>query len=107
LEPSANQPFKSLPAPTGPLPYHLRLTDVTGLREEPVPQGGVIVVGIWWEQAGAGDVAMRARITSTVNDGPTGSSSTASTIDGIVDAVRAAVNHFLAGQPAGTGGGHG
>lgn len=30
LLPSANQPFKPLPAPTGPSPYRLRLTDVTG-----------------------------------------------------------------------------
>ena len=49
---------------------------------------------------------MRARLTSTVN-GPTGSSSAASTIEGIVDAVRAVVDRFLAGRPAGTGGAHG
>ena len=44
--------------------------------------------------------------TSTVN-GRTGSSSAASTIDGVVDAVRVAVDRFLAGRPAGTGGPHG
>lgn len=105
LQPSANPPFKPLPAPTGPLPYRLRPTEVIGLREEQVPQDRVIIVHLWWEQAG--EVAMRARITSTVNDGPTTLSSAASTIDGIVDAVRAAVNQFLAGEPAGTEGGHG
>lgn len=66
----------------------------------------MIIVRLWWEQVGAGDVAMRARVTSTIN-GPTGSSSAAATIDGIVDAVRAAANRFLAGRPAGTGGAHG
>jgi hypothetical protein len=67
--------------------------------EEPVPEVGVIVVRLWWEQAEAGSVAMRARVTSTVNDGPIGLSSAASTTDGIVDAVRAAVDRFLAGRP--------
>ena len=76
------------------------------VHEEPAPETRVIIVRLWWEQAGAGDVAMRARVTSTVN-GRTGSSSAASTIDGVVDAVRGAVDRFLAGRPAGTGGAHG
>ena len=37
-------------------------------------------------------------------NGPTGSSSAASTIDGIMDVVRAGVDRFRAGRPAGTGG---
>jgi hypothetical protein len=49
---------------------------------------------------------MRARVTSTVDD-PTGSSSAASTIDGIVGAVRAAVDRFLAGRPHSEGTAHG
>lgn len=68
--------------------------------EEPVTEDRVIIVRLWWEQAGAGDVAMRARVTSTVN-GPTVSSTAASTIDGIVDAVRSAVDRFLARRPPG------
>jgi len=72
------------------------------VSEEPVPEDRVIIVRLWWEQAGASDVAMRARVTSTIN-GPIGSSSAASTIDGIVDAVRGAVDRFLAGRPPGTG----
>jgi hypothetical protein len=76
------------------------------VSEEPVPEDRVIIVRLWWEQAGAGDVALRARVTSTIN-GPTGSSSAASTIDGIVDAVRGAVDRFLAGRPPRTGGAHG
>ena len=76
------------------------------VHEEPAPEVRVIIVRLWWEQAGASDVAMRARVTSTIN-GPIGSSSAASTIDGIVDAVRGAVDRFLAARPAGTGGAHG
>jgi hypothetical protein len=76
------------------------------VSEEPVVEDRVIIVRLWWEQAGAGDVAMRARVTSTIN-GPTGSSSAASTVDGIMDAVRAAVNRFLAGRSPRTGGTHG
>lgn len=70
--------------------------------EEPVTEDRVIIVRLWWEQAGPGEVAMRARVTSTVN-GPTGSASAASTIDGIVDAVRSAVDRFLARRPPGNG----
>jgi hypothetical protein len=77
------------------------------VHEEPVPEIGVIIVRLWWEQAEADDVAMRARVTSTVNDGPIGSSSAASTTDGIVDAVRAAVDRFLAGRPRSEGGARG
>lgn len=66
--------------------------------EEVVIEDRVIIVRLWWEQAGAGDVVMRARVTSTVN-GPTRSSTAASTIDGIVDAVHAAVGRFLANRP--------
>jgi hypothetical protein len=76
------------------------------VHEESAPEVRVIIVRLWWEQAGAGDVAMRARVTSTIN-GPTGSSSAAATIDGIVDAVRGAVNRFLAGRPPRTGCTHG
>jgi hypothetical protein len=73
---------------------------------ESVPEVRVIIVRLWWEQVGAGDVAMRARVTSTGN-GPSGLSSAASTVDGVVDAVRAAIDRFLAAPPAGTGGGTG
>jgi hypothetical protein len=75
--------------------------------EEPAPEVRVIIVRLWWEQAGAGEVAMRARITSTVNDGPAASSSAASTIDGVVDAVHAAVDRFLASPPGATESAHG
>jgi hypothetical protein len=73
---------------------------------EPVPEVRVIIVRLWWEQAGAGDVTMRARVTCTGN-GSSGPSSAASTVNGVVDAVRAAVDRFLAARPAGTGGGAG
>jgi hypothetical protein len=71
--------------------------------EDPVPAVRLIIVRLWWEQTGADDVVMRARVISTVNDTPT-STSAAATIDGIVDAVRAAVGLFLAYRPVGTGG---
>ena len=74
--------------------------------EEPVTEDRVIIVRLWWEQAGADDVAMRARVTSTVN-GPTGSSSAASTTDGVLDAVRSAVDRFLAGRPRSKGDAYG
>ena len=70
--------------------------------EDPVPAVRLIIVRLWWEQAGADDVEMRARVISTVNDTPS-STSAAATIDGIVDAVRAAVGRFLADRPVGTG----
>lgn len=62
------------------------------VHEDPVDEVGVIIVRLWWEQAGAGDVAMRARVTSTVNGPP----SAASTVDGVLAAVRSAVDRFLA-----------
>jgi hypothetical protein len=68
--------------------------------EEPVLKDGVIIVRLWWEQVRADEVAMRARVT--VDDALTGSTSAASTVDGIVNAVRAAVERFQAGLPAGT-----
>lgn len=74
--------------------------------EDPVHEVGVIMVRLWWEQAGAGDVAMRARVTSTI-DGPAESSSAASTIDGVVDAVHVAVDRFLASRPGATEGARG
>lgn len=73
------------------------------MYEDPVPAVRLIIVRLWWEQAGADDVEMRARVISTVNDTPT-STSAAATIDGIVDAVCAAVGQFLADRPVGTGG---
>lgn len=72
------------------------------MYEDPVPAVWLIIVRVWWEQAGADDVEMRARVISTVNDTPT-STSAAASIDGIVDAVRAAVGRFLADRPVGTG----
>jgi hypothetical protein len=88
-----------------------RQEEADRVYNEAIPELGVIIVRLWWEEAGAGDVALRARVTSTLNDAPTGSASAASSIDGIVDAVRAAVNRFLASRPPGresrTGGGHG
>jgi len=69
--------------------------------EDPVPAVRLIIVRVWWEQAGADDVEMRARVT--VNDIPT-STSAAASIEGIVDAVRLAVGRFLADRPVGTGG---
>jgi hypothetical protein len=75
--------------------------------EEPVLEARVIIVRLWWEQAGAGDVAMRARVTTTANDAPAGASRAASTVDDVVAAVRAAVDRFLASRPRGTGGARG
>jgi hypothetical protein len=76
------------------------------VHDEPVPAVRVIIVRLWWEQQGAGDVAMRARVTSAVN-GTVGSSSAASTTEGILDAVRRRVDLFLTGRPAGAGGARG
>jgi len=73
------------------------------VHEDPVPAVRLIIVRLWWEQAGADDVEMRARVISTVNDTPT-STSAAASIEGIVDAVRGAVGRFLADRPVGTGG---
>jgi hypothetical protein len=74
-----------------------------GVYEESLPEARVIIVRLWWEQVRAGEVAMRARVTSTVNGSPAGADSGASTIDGIVDAVRAAVDRFVARRPTGIG----
>jgi hypothetical protein len=68
--------------------------------EEPVLEARVIILRLWWEQAGAGDVAMRARVTTTAGDTPSGATA-ASTVDGIMAAVRAAVDGFLANRPRG------
>lgn len=76
------------------------------VHEESAPADRVIIVRLWWEEQGAGDVAMRARVTSAVN-GTVGSSSAASTTDGILDAVRRRVDRFLTGRPAGAGGARG
>ena len=76
------------------------------MSDGPVPDEQVIVVRLWWEQAGAGDLAMRARVTSTEN-GPNRSSSAATTIDGIIDAVRMMVDRFLARRPRSKGDAHG
>jgi hypothetical protein len=75
--------------------------------DDPVPEVRVIIVRLWWEQAGAGDVAMRARVSTTVNDAPAGSTSAASTVDGVIDVVRRAIERFLASRPLGNGGAHG
>jgi hypothetical protein len=71
--------------------------------EEPAPEVWMIVVRLWWEQAGAGESTMRARVTSTVSDGLTAWTGAASTIDGVVDAVRGRVERFIAGPPPGSG----
>ena len=73
------------------------------VHEESAPADRVIIVRLWWEQQGAGDVAMRARVTSAVN-GTVGSSSAASTTDGILDAVRRRVGP-VPDWPAGRRGG--
>lgn len=78
-----------------------RRVEADRVYEEPVTEDRVIIVRLWWEQAGAGHVAMRARVTSTVN-GPTGSKVAASTSNGIMDAVRGAVDRFLAQRPDAT-----
>jgi hypothetical protein len=67
--------------------------------EEPVVDDWVIIVRLWWEQTDADDVAMRARVTSTVNGSPAGSPSAATTVDGVVATVRAAVERFLSNRP--------
>lgn len=81
--------------------------ETEGVYDESLPDVRVIIVRLWWEQVQADEVAMRARVTFTETDAPTGSATAASTVDGILDAVRSAVDRFLAGRPAGTGGPHG
>jgi hypothetical protein len=71
--------------------------------EEPVLDAWVIIVRLWWEQAGAGDVAMRARATTSAGDAVAGATGAASTVDGVVAVVRAAVDRFVASRPRGVG----
>jgi hypothetical protein len=75
--------------------------DAQNVQEDPLQEVGVIIVRLWWEQAKSDDVAMRARVTSTIN-GVAGTSCAAATIDGICASVRAAVDRFTASRPADT-----
>lgn len=73
------------------------------VRDEPIPDIGVIIVRMWWEAAGAGEVSLRARVTSTLNAAPNTPSAGASNREGILEAVRSAVEAFVASRPPGMG----
>lgn len=66
---------------------------------DPLTEDWVIVVRLWWEQTDADDVAMRARVTSTANGAIVGRQSAASTVEGVLAAVRVTVENFLENQP--------
>lgn len=74
------------------------------MQDDPVPAEGVIVVRIWWEQAGGGAFALRARVVSTLNVASGRSArAAADTTGGILAAVRASLADFVAAGPGGTG----
>ena len=72
--------------------------------DDPAPEVRSIIVNLWWEQAGSGDYAMRARVSTTVPGALAGPFGGAASIDGVIDAVRGAVERFVASPPTGTGG---
>jgi hypothetical protein len=75
--------------------------------DDPAPEVRTIIVNLWWEHVAVGDYAMRARVSTTVAGAPTGPSSGARTIEGILEAVHAAAERFVASPPPGIGGTHG
>lgn len=65
---------------------------------------GVIIVRMWWEDAGAGVFAFRARVLSTLDtasDRP--NTASASTVEGILEAVRSSLADFVTAGPGGKG----
>ena len=74
--------------------------------DDAAPQVRSIIVNLWWEQLGASEFAMRAHVSSTVDGAPVGPHG-AVTVDGVLEAVRRAVERFLASPPHGNGGAHG
>ena len=68
---------------------------------DPATDDCVIIVRLWWEQTDADDVAMRARVTSTVNGSIVGKQSAAATVEGVLVAVRGSIERFLANPPTG------
>jgi hypothetical protein len=75
--------------------------------DDPALEVRTIIVNLWWEQVAVGDYAMRARVSTTVAGAPIGPSGGAATIEGIIAAVRAAAERFVASPPPGIGGPHG
>lgn len=71
------------------------------MLEDPVADECVIIVRLWWEQTDADDVAMRARVTSTANGVIVGKPSGASTVEGVLSALRVSTERFLANPPTG------
>jgi hypothetical protein len=78
--------------------------ETTSVQDDPVPAEGVIVVRIWWEQAGGGAFALRARVVSTLNVASGRSAKAAAdTTGGILAAVRVSLADFVAAGPEGQG----
>ncbi len=65
---------------------------------------GVIIVRMWWEDAGAGAFVVRARVVSTLNMASDRSiTASASTVGGVLEAVRSGLADFVAARPGGKG----
>jgi hypothetical protein len=77
--------------------------DTNRVREDPARAFRVIIVRLWWEQAGGGDLSMRARVSGAAGDSLPESSRVASTADAILEAVRAEIELFMAGAGGGRG----
>jgi hypothetical protein len=78
--------------------------ETTGVQDHLVWAEGVIIVRMWWEDAGAGAFALRARVLSTLNpasDRP--DTASASTVEDIIEAVRSSLADFVTAGPGGKG----
>jgi hypothetical protein len=85
-----------------------RRVETTGVQNFPVPPEGVIIVRMWWEDAGAGTFAIRARVVSTLNMASDRSiTASASTVEGILGAVGSSLAGFVAARPGGEESGDG
>ncbi|MDH6243229.1 hypothetical protein [Mycobacterium sp. OTB74] len=69
------------------------------MADNPVADDWVIIVRLWWEKTSADEVAMRARLTTTVNGSIAGTPSAAATVEGVLQAVRVSVERFLQNPP--------
>jgi hypothetical protein len=70
-----------------------------GVADNPVADDWVIIVRLWWEKTSVDEVAMRARLTTTVNGTVAGQPSAAATVEGVVEGVRVSVERFLQHPP--------
>lgn len=72
------------------------------MQEDRVPDEGVIIIRMWWEDAGGGAFTFRATVVSTLNVAADRSTrAAASTVGGILDAAHASLADFVTAGPPG------